>query len=240
MTNGNQKRKKTHISTLLERIEKLPELPVELFEADGKLNYSDKVPLITVRPGKFSPSKKPLTPTKLVKYRPSWTINFYALTVTYPKVVCQPPIVDPTVDQINSEALFEQKDVGGSSELESDLEIISKKERFYKLTGLKDRKFQSPWWCSVKFGPWTAFVTEEINCNTAIPTYWTLTIGEIPEFILTWYGTWDDIPPHPSLRLFPVLPLTFFKQKTGCCPGYMYCIDSQSCKLKCPDPVIPV
>lgn len=149
--------------------------------------------------------------------------------VTYPKVVCQPPTVDPTVDQVNSDGLFEQADIGASRHHETDLEMISKKERFYKLTKLKGRILQRPWWCSVKYGPWVALVTETVSCIANEPNHWTLSIGEIPEVIVSWYGNWTDIPPYPTLRLFPVLPLTFFEESHGCCPGYQWCGPLDAC-----------
>jgi hypothetical protein len=227
------------MTTVRERIEQLPELPVESFEVAGKLGYSDKVPVITIRPRKFPAPKKPSTPKKLGPNKSTYSITKYAVMVTYPKVVCQPPSVDPSVEQVNSKALFEQKDIGESYEPESNLEIISKKERFYKLTTLKGRKLGLPWWCSVKYGPWVALVTEVVSCTLNVPNHWTLYIGEIPEVTLSWYGLWSDIPPYPSLRLFPALPLTFFSETHGCCPGFNYCPPLEACiplNVKCQDP----
>jgi hypothetical protein len=224
------------MTTLEERIEQLPELPVEAFEVDGKLGYSDKVPVITIHPRKFPLPKKP-TPNKLAPKKCCWSTLEYAMMVTYPKVVCQPPIVDPTVDQVNIKALFEQKEVGRSHEPESDTKILSKKERFFKLTTLKGRKLQLPWWCSVRYGPWAAHVTQENSCLN-IPTNWTLTVGEIPEIFLSWYGLWSDMPPYPNLRLFPGSTLTFFRETHGCCPGFKTCPPTDSCvplQIPCPD-----
>src|ERR1044071_644244 len=132
------------MTSLRERIEKLPELPVEAFEVAGKLDYSDKVPVITIRPRNFAPSMKP-TPKILKEKKCCWSKLSYFMWATYPRVFCQPPIIDPLPDQVNTKAFFEQKDVGRSNEPESDLEIISKKERFYKLTTLKGTKLQPPW-----------------------------------------------------------------------------------------------
>ncbi len=217
------------MTTLLERIEKLPELPVEVFELNGKLDYSDRVPLITIRPRKLSSTKRPSTRKKSEMNKPNWTRRYYAMMATYPRVVCQPPINDPSIHQINPNVLFAQKDVGRSDAPELDLDIISKRERFYKLTRLKGRKFQSPWWCSIKYGPWVALATQEDDCDPDIPYYWTLAITEIPGYVLTWYGEWNDTPPHPSLQLFPVLPLTSFKQEIGCCGTFHYCAPLGEC-----------
>jgi hypothetical protein len=157
------------LTTLQERIKQLPELPIKSLEVAGKLGYSDKLPLITIRPRKFPAPKKPSTTKNGSKS--TWSIRKYAVMVTYPKVVCQPPTVDPTVDQVNSTGLFEQTDIGASREHETDLEMISKKVRFYKLTRLNGRILQRPWWCSVKYGPWVALVTETVSCISNEPNH---------------------------------------------------------------------
>jgi hypothetical protein len=45
--------------TLEQRIDQLPELPVETFEALGELGYADNVPIVTIRPNKLPKPDKP-------------------------------------------------------------------------------------------------------------------------------------------------------------------------------------
>lgn len=56
-----------------------------------------------------------------------------------------------------------------------------------------------PLWCSVKYGPWTALVTETESCNDDEPNQWQFVIADIPQVGMLWYGTWEDIPSFPSL-----------------------------------------
>jgi hypothetical protein len=201
-----------------ERIEQLPELPVESFEVAGKLGYSDKMPVITIRARKFPAPKKPSTSKKRDINKSYYYIKKYWMWAQYPIVICQPPVFDLPVEQARSNALFEQKDLGESQKPESNLEILSKKERFYKLTTFKDRKLLDPWWCSVRYGPWTAIVTEVESCISPQHTLWILYITEKPEVTFSWYGEWSDIPSYPSLTLFPNLPLTHSSLTYESCP----------------------
>jgi hypothetical protein len=191
-----------------ERIEQLPELPVKSFEVTGKLEYSDRVPIITIRPHKFPAPKKPSTTKKRDNNKSVYYIKKYWMWATYPIVICQPPAFDLPVEHAGSDALFEQRGMDDSNKPESNLEILSKKERFYKLTTFKNRKLRHPWWCSVRYGPWTAIVTEVESCFSPEDTRWMLYLSEKPEVAFRWYGEWTDIPSYPSLTLFPNLPLT--------------------------------
>jgi hypothetical protein len=156
---------------------------------------------------------------------------------TYPKVICQPTLFDPTLAQFNSKSLFEQNDMAKPHGPES-LEIISKKERFYKLTTLRGKKLRQPWWCSVRYGPWAAWVTEVESCDLNAPPRWSLYIGGTPEVSFAWDGLWSDIPSIPSLTLFPDSPMTFYSQEYECCGGFSYCHTTRSClsnSLPCQD-----
>jgi hypothetical protein len=136
------------MTTLHEKISRLPELPIEAFEVAGKLGYSDKVPVITILPHKFPDPVKPSNPTPLApKAEVSW--RSYYTQVTYPRVICQPPPYE--VNEVAT--LFKQDGRSGSGQPESNIETIAKKERFYKLTTLNGVKLQIPFWCSVKYGP---------------------------------------------------------------------------------------
>lgn len=73
--------------TLLEKTSCLPELPLEV---SGKLGYSDKAPVVTIRPHKFPAPEKPRNPTPLVSKNES-SLRKYLAQLTYPKVIGQPP-----------------------------------------------------------------------------------------------------------------------------------------------------
>lgn len=223
------------MDTLREKIKRLPELPVEPFEVSGKLGFSDKMPVITIRPLKFRAPKKPST--RLGPNKSQFSIRKYFVQVTYPRVVCQPPLNQ----HIDTTGLFEEEEGENRDESrlpESNIESISKKVRYYKLTRLKGKKLYEPFWCSVKYGPWLAMVIEEESC-ISVHNSWLLFIIEMPEVFLRWYGLWNDIPSYPSLHVI-MGTLAMFDQSHSCCPGYKYCPPTESCipvQVKCQDQV---
>ena len=227
------------MTTLRERIKRLPELPVEPFEVAGKLDFSDKTPVITIRPRKFPAPKKPKkSTTTLVPNRSQASIRKYFTQVTYPRLICQPP----PKEQFDTAKLFEEEEGenGDGSRLpESNIESISKKVGYYKLTKLNNRKFRDPFWCSVHYGPWLAIVTETESCDFHVPNFWHLHIIEMSEVSLSWYGLWNDIPSYPSLQV-SMGDLAKFEESHSCCPGYIYCPPTGSClplQVPCKDPV---
>lgn len=225
------------MDTVREKIKRLPELPVEPFEVAGKLGFSDKMPVVTIRPRKFRIPKKPKPrpPSTFGPNKSQYSIRKYFVWVTYPRVVCQPP---PN-EQFNTATLF--KDEGGENRdgspiPESNIESTSKKVRYYKLTKLNGRRLRDLFWCSVKYGPWSAIVLEEESCLN-IPNSWFLYIVEMPQVWLRWYGLWNDIPSYPSLQVI-MGTLAMFGQSHSCCPGYKYCPPTGSCiplQVKCMD-----
>ena len=220
------------MGTLREKINRLPELPVEAFEVAGKLGFSDKMPVITLRPHKFRAPKEPSTKREAKKNQYS-TYKYFVL-VTYPRVICQPPLTQ----HIDTTGLFEDENRDGSRLPESNIENISKKVRYYKLTKLNGRKLYEPFWCSVKYGPWLAMVIEEESC-ISVHNSWFLFILEIPEVFLRWYGLWNEIPSYPSLHVL-MGTLAKFDHSYSCCPGYYYCPPTESCipfQTKCQDQV---
>jgi hypothetical protein len=78
--------------TLKDRIEQLPELPVESFKSIGILAYSEKKPIVTLKPHRYEPEKKsPPVPPAFVPNKSSvWSRKYY-VQVCYPQVVCQIP-----------------------------------------------------------------------------------------------------------------------------------------------------
>ena len=89
------------------------------------------MPVITIRPRKFRTPKKPSA--KLGPNKSSYSIRKYFVWVTYPIVICQPP----PDEQFDTTTLFEEaggKNKDKSHPPESNIESISKKVRYYKVT----------------------------------------------------------------------------------------------------------
>src|SRR5579872_3491467 len=162
-------------TTLKQRIDQLPELPVATFEVAGELDYADNVPVVTIRPKKLPDLVKPM-PSPEIPYAnaSSYAVRSYWVQVTYPRVICSPP-GDPTRDP---GPVFVAKGTGESARLNAGSGVIAQGERFYKLTNLKGTRLGNPYWCSVKYGPWLAMATEETSCIIGMPSRWDLWIVE--------------------------------------------------------------
>jgi hypothetical protein len=122
----------------------------------------------------------------------------------------------------------------------TDLAVLARQERFYKLSALGSRPFRHPLWCSVKYGPWTAAVSETESCIDGEPNRWEFYVIEVPEVAMLWYGTWEDIPAFPSLTVV-MGSLSMSGQTHSCCSGFQWCATTQSCiplQVDCQDPII--
>ena len=108
---------------------------------------------------------------------------------------------------------------------------------YYKLTKLNGVGLFEPYWCSVKYGPWSAIVEETESCIPHAPALWSLYIAEMPEVTMSWYGLWSDIPSYPSLHVFTGT-LGMVGHSDGCCPGFYKCLESCiDMDIKCKDTV---
>ena len=216
------------MTTLREKISRLPELPIEPFEVAGKLDYSDKLPIVTIRPHKFPAPVKPSNPIVFAQNKSSAWHRYYYVQVTYPRVICQSPWESGQDKEETVMAFFKEENKAEPCLPESNGATIAKQERFYKLSTLNGLKFPNPWWCSVKSGPWLAIAEEEESCLDGIPNFWRLWIIEMPEVTLSWYGNWEDIPSYPSLTVL-TNNLGLFYQYSTCCAGYKWCPTTMSC-----------
>ena len=142
--------------TLKERIDQLPELPVETFEATGELCYADNVPVVTIRPEKFPEPVKP-SGVLLAPNKSSAAQRRYWTQVTYPRVICQ----HPGDLELDPGHLFVEQGKRDSDRPNGDVAALAQRERFYKLSALKGARLRHPLWCSVKYGPWLAIVVEQ-------------------------------------------------------------------------------
>jgi hypothetical protein len=216
-------------------VSRLPELPVETFETLGVLDYAQDAPVLTIKPYRPQAPVPPTPPPASIP-RSRACSRKYLTQVLYPRVRCYP---SPDPGPVGLLALLDQKQPSAVSENEMDLEVVARRERFYKLTQLKGAALGSPHWCTVKYGPWSAIAIEEEACTVGLPNHWTLSVVEIPEIVLEWYGTWQDVPPYPSLQVITG-DLTLFKEQCSCCPGFHWCPTTNSCipvLVDCQDPL---
>jgi hypothetical protein len=222
------------MSTPHDLVHRLPELPVETFEAAGTLERSDRGPFLTIRPPKRA-APEPPTPATLAPPKSSFTTRKYFAWALYPRVICYDPgdlVVGLTMD-------VSPPPQPDRDRPPTDLVLLARQERFYKLSSLRSRPFRHPLWCSVKYGPWTAAVTETESCLDGVPNRWEFFIVEVPEVFLTWLGEWEDIPAFPSLTVV-MGSLALSSQSHSCCPGFQWCPTTQSCiplEVTCQDPI---
>jgi hypothetical protein len=71
-------------------IDRLPELPLEPFEAAGRLERSDRGPFLTIRPHKYPAPKHP-TVRPRAQSKSSYAIRKYFTQALYPRVICYDP-----------------------------------------------------------------------------------------------------------------------------------------------------
>ena len=226
------------MKTVREVIKRLPELPLETFEVAGKLDYGDTGPFLTIRPHEFPTPKKPPTTLPLAP-KSEFSIRDYFVQVLYPRVVCTDPGGILGGGVIKADLAKLQNPGGPPAGPRPDRIALAKHERHYKLSSFRGAKLQLPLWCTVKHGPWLAAVRETESCITGEPNFWVLSIVEIPQVTLTWYGLWTDIPAYPNLTVI-MGDLSLAAQTSQCCGGFQFCATTQSCipiQVPCKDNV---
>lgn len=215
-------------------VRRLPELPLETFEAAGTLERSDRGPFVTIRPRRQPVPDPPPAPANAAP-KSSFTTRKYFAQAIYPRVICYDPgdlVVGLTMD-------IEPPPFPGRDRPPIDVAVLAGQERHYKLSALQSVPFRHPLWCSVKYGPWLAVVIETESCTQGVPNRWEFVIVEVPDVFLVWYGEWEDMPPFPSLTVI-MGDLAPAGHQTSCCPGFKWCPTTQSCiplQVNCPDPV---
>lgn len=213
-------------------INALPELPLEPLELAGKLEHAGTAPVLTIKAHKKAAPQPPAKPSAKAKKSEAYRRK-YLTQVTYPKVVCYPQ------NELSDRVAWKISNV---EENERDVEVIGRYERFYKLSSFDAVKLEPPYFCTVHYGPWSAVVIEEESCDDGVPSFFRLFIASIPDVVLAWYGTWDDIPSYPSLHVFKGL-LYLVDEGFSCCPGFQWCITTNSCiplTVKCEEEPSPV
>lgn len=208
-------------------LKRLPELPVELFERSGKLDYSQHAPVITIRPNTVT-AKPP--GVAAAPNRASHELRTYFAWVLYPHVVCT-PIPDLEI----LAALELQPDKPPSPRHAADLAAVADTRHFYKLSRFQGRDLVTPWGCEVRYGPWFGTIAYTQSCDDHLPDRWILS-SPVLSMQIAWEGSADDMPAVPNLTVVwdPNQPADVSRQ---CCPGYRWCPSSQSClpnSIDCP------
>jgi len=197
--------------------DRLPELPLELFEMAGKLDHAGDEPTLTVIHDKLQPPQPPANPTA-VPIAQTY-MREYLTQVTYPKLVCYPR--GDLVDRV----AFKPVETGES---QRNMGVVARSRAYFKLTGIQGDRFKLGYYCTVHYGPWSALVREEGSCLQGVPPLWRLFVASIPDLELAWYGSWEDIPSYPNLTVI-MGDLHLMNEATLCCPGYRWCAATQSC-----------
>lgn len=211
----------------------LPELPLEPLELGGTLAHARRGPYVTIVPHERPVPAPPPQPPSPAVSRSTYEIREYFTWVTYPVVHCHSP-----GELLEGLALHD-----GTTEApaaQNDLKAIAGKERHYKLSALNGVRFQNPLFCTVRGGPWTAFVEETESCTDGVPNRWELAVYGISGVGMVWYGQWLDQPTIPNLTVIRgSLSLTNVTRQ--CCAGYNWCPTTQSCipqRVNC-EPAVP-
>lgn len=224
----------------------LPELPLDAFQLGGRLARSRRGPYVTVvsepRPVPVAPPPPPHAAP-----RGQYQIRRYWAQVTYPHVICISP--GDLVDGVVLDAAAAPSAPGGMSHGGHDafgaVTIRGANlarlpaERHYKLSVLDGVKLPHSLFCTVKYGPWLAAVTETESCVDGVPNRWELTVMGIDGLGMVWDGTWLDQPTLPNLTVIKG-DLALAGYATLCCPGYKYCPTTESCipmRVNCNSPV---
>lgn len=218
---------------LQDSLDRLPELPLEMFERSAKLVYSDKAPVLTVKPDTQPAPDRPRKTSANGNVRTQVTPKRYNTWVTYPYVVCYPWTEPEAVAAVEI-----RNDDRGLRQNEADPMAIAESRLYYKLTRFQGRDLTTPWGCVVHYGPYLAIVHEMESCFIGQPSRWSLYVPNL-DLKLEWDGTWEDIPSFPNLNvIMGALSNPVFGQ-SECCPGFTYCPTLMACidsQLKCHPP----
>lgn len=212
-------------------LERIAELPTEVFELSGALDWSPDAPVIKLRPHVVS-MEPPVAATAAIK-RAAYETRTYHAWVIYPHVVCT-PIPDLEVLarlEPDAEAPSQPQHAG-------DLAGIARTRHFYKLTSFQGRPLATPWGCEVRHGPWYATVIHAQSCNES-PDRWSLS-SPVLGMQIDWSGSGADMPQVANLTAIwdSNGPAT---STSNCCPGHSWCPSSGSClddRIRCP-PLVP-
>ena len=161
------------------RIAHLDEAPADIVKELDTL--PNTVLLATSRTVNAKDHAPPAPPTAL---KSCSTTTVYWVQVTYPITVCYPP----SFSAIESAATVPAVNNSGATH-----RSIATHE--YKLSGVAEQKFVSPWWCKRQAGPWIAEITERDSCSSGSTREYHLQILGIGQNVqYSWVGSLADTP----------------------------------------------
>jgi hypothetical protein len=188
------------------------------------LERSERGPFLTLVPPKLAVPVPPASvAVPLAPTRSSYATRRYFAWATYPLVVCHEP--GEFINEIATRV--DPAPQPGPDNAPRDLSELAREERSYKLSSLQGRRLPNPLWCSVKYRPWFAVLTETESCIDGDPNRWELVIGS-PQVSLLWFGKLEDMPALPSLTVYTGT-LALSSQSYTCCSGFKWCSTTNSC-----------
>lgn len=197
-------------------LDRLPELPVELFELSAKLAFAEDLPVITNVPRRIAAGKPPKALAREKRssvYKKTWFG-----WVTYPHVVCHyVPEPLPTALAFRNNVPERTGTV--------DLGAVADARRYYRLSRFLGAENAFGWICQVRYGPWFVKVREEEQCIGS--SIWYLD-ADGPGVHLSWWGTWEDRPDMANLGVFVDLNSIAKLEGPVCCEG-SWCATTMSC-----------
>jgi hypothetical protein len=134
-------------------VSQLPELPNDIAQNLKRVPNSDL--LVSIAPiAAPSPTPTPIKPPGPVFLRACMEAQDYIAQVTYPVTVCSQP--DIVLSQFTSIAPPNTSAPATTAEVRS-----------YKLTAFEGKRFETPFHCETRSGPWIVTISRTIFCNEA-------------------------------------------------------------------------
>lgn len=222
------------MQTKSDALSRLPELPVELFELSGKLGYSERAPVITIKPDAVI--MEPPEISTAIPVKTSCTTTTYFVWVIYPQVICY-----PFPDERSLAFVKLQNSKPDLHHVETDLRSIASASRYFKLSRLQGVDLPTRYGCHVQYGPWAAHVTQTESCFVGGLDRWELS-SSVLDMSVQWSGQWEDIPSVPNLTVVMGSLSNGVQQfPPVCCPGNSWCPTTGSClssQLPCKPPMV--
>lgn len=183
-------------------MDRLPELPLEIFEAIGPLERSNHGPFLTIKPRRGEASQL-LVPPPDVRKKVSHMTQVHHAWVTYPIAICYDP--GPFVDGLK----IAGPPTGGGSRpgrLGDEVREAADRVEHYRLTAMAGRTFPRPLWCTVRYGPWYGTFKEQESCTEGdidhkFDFYLEGVDPDQAPGVVSWIGGIADMPAVPSLSV---------------------------------------
>ena len=200
-------------------LERVAELPTDIFELSGELDWSPDARVIRLRTHVVN-GTPPIVARPRIP-RASRETRTYHAWVIYPHVICTPI---PDLEVLAT--LKPEAETHAQPRHAGDLAAIARMRNFYQLSSFQGKPLATPWGCEVRYGPWYGSVTYTQSCDDSADR-WSLS-SPVLGMQIDWYGTADDMPQVANLTAIwnPNGPA---ESTLDCCPGHTWCPSSSSC-----------